>query len=176
MFDLPVLADEDWTQRQRQYMSWVACPKPLRPKELRNEEQVAHSLGVTVAEMRSWQLLPGFWDEVFAIARGIIGEALPDILTAIVSRAVGGSVAAQKLALEVLGVHHDRIEHDVTVTRRNDQLVILVPSESLPPAAEKHFPSPQEVDRGNRKLPPPEEKEDDLRIIEGAPLRSRLVD
>jgi len=114
----------DWSIRQQKYQQWLAAPANLRPKNLRTRKEVAGILGVTVATLQGWEEAPSWWDSVFATARGVIGWQLGQILFAMVQEAVKGSVQAQKLCLQTLGVANDRVEH--LVQMQDDQLVIVI--------------------------------------------------
>lgn len=71
---------------------------------------------MSVATLIAWRNLPGFWGEVYAEARSIIGDAVPDILMAIAKEAKRGDVAAAKLCLQCLGVFEAKsgVKLDVT--------------------------------------------------------------
>jgi len=114
----------DWSIRQQKYLQWLAAPPNMRPRSLRTRKDVAKILGVTVATLQGWEEAPSWWDSVFATARGIIGWQLGAILHAMVNEAIKGSVQAQKLCLQTLGVANDRVEH--LVQMQDDQLVIVI--------------------------------------------------
>ena len=113
-----------WTPRQRQYILWLAAPSAVRPKGLRKKHDLATRLHLSTATLREWEVLPGFWDAVFAKARSIIGHELGNILIAMVREARGGSVQAAKLCLQILGVHSDKIKHEVDI--HQDQLILIM--------------------------------------------------
>ena len=120
----------NWTIQQQKYQLWLAAPNRSRPRNLRSRKTIAEKLGVSVPTLRRWETEPRWWDAVFQQARAIIGRRLAGILDAMATAAEGGSVNAAKLCLEVLGVHHKRIQHDVDV--RGDQLVVILHGDALP--------------------------------------------
>ena len=128
----------DWTPMQQKYQLWLAIPARARPEALRNRGAFARRLGVTLATLRRWEVEPGWWDAVFQQARAIIGRQLGGILNAMAKAAQAGSVAAAKLCLEVLGVHHMKIQHEVDM--QGDQLIIMLHPDALPPP---HLQLPQ---------------------------------
>ena len=121
----------DWTIKQSKYQLWLAAPRAARPKDLRSRQAVAKRLGVTTPTLRRWEVEPGWWDSVFAQARAIVGRELGSILRAMVIQARGGSVTAAKLCLEVLGVHHTKVQHEIDM--RSDQLIVVLHPDALPP-------------------------------------------
>jgi len=119
-----------WTPRQLKYQLWLAAPRAARPKTLRKKSEIADKLVISLATLREWEALPGFWDAVFARARSIIGHELSDIMRAMVREARNGSVQAAKLCLQVLGVHADKVRHEVDI--HQDQLVLVLHPDALP--------------------------------------------
>ena len=105
-------------------MLWLAAPSAARPKGLRRKRDLATRLHLSTETLREWEVLPGFWDAVFAKTRSIIGHELGDILRAMVREARGGSVQAAKLCLQILGVHSDKIKHEVDI--HQDQLILIM--------------------------------------------------
>ena len=133
----------NWTIQQQKYMLWLAAPKYARPKALRSRRALAERLGVSTATLRRWETELGWWDEVFQQARGIIGRRLASILAAMATEAEKGSVSAAKLCLEVLGVHHMKIQHEVDM--RGDQLVIILHPDAIPSLPQAQAQLPQSI-------------------------------
>ncbi len=113
------------------YRTFLSVPMRYRPDNLRTIEEFASFYNIKPALLQQWESEPGFWDEVFNGARAVAGRALADVIDALVMRAKGGNVNAIKLALEMLGVHHDKLE--VQHTKQQDQIImVLPPGMSLP--------------------------------------------
>lgn len=107
------------------YRSFLAVPMRLRPKEVQTVDEFAEFYRIKPSLLRQWEMEPNFWDEVGNEAKAVVGRALSDVLDALVLRAKDGSVQAIKLALEFLGVHHDKME--VQHTRDQDQVILVLP-------------------------------------------------
>lgn len=124
-----------WTPRQLRYQAWLAIPTTHRPNDLTTKKEVAKWLGVRPDTLEAWQYLPGWWDGVFVNSQTIIGKALGNITTALVTRAEAGNVSAIKLAFEALGVSIEKVEHNVHV--ESDQLIVMLASDDKVPAKPK---------------------------------------
>jgi len=112
-------------------MLWLAAPKSARPRTLRTKSEVATKLVVSPTTLRQWENLPGWWDAVFAQGRSILGHELSDILKAMAREARAGSVQAAKLCLQVLGVHSEKIQHEIDV--HQDQLILIMHPDAFLP-------------------------------------------
>lgn len=95
----------------------------MRPATLKTEKSFAKFLGVTPETLTMWKYQPGFHDAVFGYAKAIIGDRMGDLLMAVLREALKGKVSAQKLALQIMGVHHDKVVHDI---KKTDRLVIVM--------------------------------------------------
>lgn len=113
---------ENWSEEQRLYMDWQALPKDERTPK--TEAEFAAQINVTDRTLRRWKQLPGFWDGVKNEARANLRSAIGSIYNALIKEAVAGSFQHQKLALEMLGEHTDKIQH---VTWK-DEVVKLIQS------------------------------------------------
>lgn len=105
-------------------MLWLAAPSAVRPKDLYTKRAIAQRLRISSATLRQWEDLPGWWDAVFARARSIIGHELGSIIGAMVRESKAGSVQAAKLCLQILGVHSDKIKHEIDI--HQDQLILVL--------------------------------------------------
>lgn len=110
--------------KQLQYQTWLSIPPKARPAQLRTRAEFAAHFGVDEYTLLEWEQEHGWWADVFAQARSIIGNALPAILESMVERAVGGNVPAMKLCLETLGVRVDAME--IKHKYDDDQLMVIV--------------------------------------------------
>ena len=137
----------DRTIRQQKYQLWLATPSQARPKQLRTRRDVATKFGIGIETLREWEALTGWWDEVFAIARGILGKQLGNILAALGAEARKGSVAAAKLSFQVLGVHHENIQHQIDV--HQDQLVLILHGDAANLQLPRALEAPPMLDDNN---------------------------
>ena len=112
---------------QRKLQAWQSSPASVRPRGLKTEKQISKKMGIPISTLRMWELLPGWWDDVFIDARAIIGRELGGILDAMVRRAKGGSVPAAKLCLAALDVHVDKLRIEGEI--KGEQLVLIMPAE-----------------------------------------------
>jgi hypothetical protein len=108
------------------YRTFLSVPMSVRPSAMQTVKQFANHFNIQPSLLRQWEAEPAFWDEVFSESRSVLGRAMADIMEALVARAKGGNVNAIKLSLEVLGVHHDKLE--VQQTRANDQIIMVLPA------------------------------------------------
>lgn len=113
------------------YKVWRSLPPDERPDAIQTEREFAKYYGLSMATLRQWESDPKFWEDAFAIAKATIGRRLPEILTALAKRASDGNVPAIKLSLEVLGVHHDKVEHSVDF--EDDRLIVIMPTGAAMP-------------------------------------------
>lgn len=120
----------EWTVRQQKYQLWLAAPAAARPEGLRTRQELADKLVISPMTLRNWERLPGWWDAVFEQARAVVGREIGSILKAVVREAKAGSVQAAKLCLQVLGVHAEKIQHEVDV--HQDQLILILHPAALP--------------------------------------------
>lgn len=90
-----------WTTNQIRLQEWLATPRYDRipPKQ----ERLAAELGVADKTLTRWKKLPGFMDEVRAIARGYLKDDLAEIYGAISREAQKGNYQMARLALELVG-------------------------------------------------------------------------
>jgi DNA-binding transcriptional MerR regulator len=114
------------------YRTFLSVPKRYRPEGLKTAKEFADRFGVPAGTLLHWEQEPGFVDDIFAESRAIITRNMADILQSLVDRATTGSITAIKLALEVLGVHHDKVE--VQHTRHQDQIILVLPEGMSLPA------------------------------------------
>jgi len=119
-----------WSEKERAYITWLSIPEEFRPKDLRTKREITESLGVDQDTIWAWEHKVGFWDEVFAGARSVLGREMPAMLEAMLERAKGGSVQAAKLCFQLLGVHADKLE--MNVTKQDDRIILVLPEEELP--------------------------------------------
>ncbi len=117
-----------WSPVQQKVQQWLAMPKDLRPDGLRTKAAIARLLNVPATTLYRWQVLPGWWNEVFKFARLQIGEDVGAILKAMVREALAGDVRAAKLCLETLGVHADKLILEGHI--KHDQLLIILDPEA----------------------------------------------
>lgn len=113
------------TNIKAKYRTFLSVPSSVRPEEMKTTRQFADHFRIQASLLRQWELEPNFWNDVFSEAQSVLGRALADVMEALVARAKGGNVNAIKLALEVLGVHHDKLE--VQQTKVNDQIIMVLP-------------------------------------------------
>jgi len=118
----------NWSEKQTALQLWMGTPKEWRRKETRTLLDICRHLGIDREIVAKWMIEPGWWDQVFANSRYVVGSRTADILNAMVERAVGGSVQAAKLCLQVLGVHAEKLE--TVHTFDSDQLVVIMRPEN----------------------------------------------
>jgi hypothetical protein len=132
------------------YKLWRSLPPGDRPEALRTDKEFAKYYNVSLSTLRQWESSPAFWEECFAIAKNTIGQRLPEILSALAARAATGNVPAVKLALEVLGVHRDKVQHTLDVD--DDRLVVIMPAGmAMPQHLQRSTGEPKKLDRGNQE-------------------------
>lgn len=107
------------------YRTFLSVPASLRPKGLQTVREFAEHFRIQASLLKQWESEPTFWDDVFGEAKAVLGRAMADIMASLAARAMAGNVNAIKLSLEVLGVHHDKME--VQQTRTNDQIIMVLP-------------------------------------------------
>jgi len=90
-----------WSTNQVRLQEWLATPRYDRipPKQ----EHLAKELGVSDKTLTRWKKLPGFMDEVRAIARLYLKDDLAEIYGAISREAQKGNYQMARLALELVG-------------------------------------------------------------------------
>ena len=90
-----------WTTNQIRLQEWLATPRYERipPKQ----EMLAADMGVCDKTLTRWKKLPGFMNEVRAIARGYLKDDLSEIYGAISREAQKGNYQMARLALELCG-------------------------------------------------------------------------
>jgi hypothetical protein len=90
-----------WTTNQIRLQEWLATPRyeriPIK------QEKLAEELGVSDKTLTRWKKLPGFMDEVRAIARLYLKDDLAEIYGAISREAQKGNYQMARLALELVG-------------------------------------------------------------------------
>lgn len=114
------------TNIKAKYRTFLSVPAVVRPTEMKTIKQFADHFRIQPSLLRQWELEPNFWNDVFGEAQAVIGRALADIMHSLAERAKAGNVNAIKLSLEVLGVHHDKLE--VQQTKANDQIIMILPA------------------------------------------------
>ena len=119
-----------WSEQQRKYIDWLGMLEKLRPIGCRTKAQFSKIMGVTEDTLAQWELEPGFWSEVYVLARAVIGQNLTEVLTALYHKAKSGNIPAITLCLEVLNVHYDKIE--IENTGMQEQIVVLMPAGTKP--------------------------------------------
>jgi len=124
-----------WSATQRKFQLWLATPPELRPKEVRKLEGFAKSVDTEVSSLVEYSSMPGFWDETYKLCGNIVGEALSDIISAVVNRASQGNIQAAKLCLEMLDLRAEKfvIEHK----KDKDVLLLVMNEEDAAAAVEK---------------------------------------
>lgn len=115
-----------WSPRQRKYQEWLALLPAHRDPSVTTINQLADALGTNLDTLRRWENLDGWWEEVYKYAKVILGEALPEVLDAVVIKAKSGSIAAAKLVLQSLNVYVEKTEHHLDLDE--DQLIVVVSS------------------------------------------------
>lgn len=90
-----------WTTNQVRLQEWLATPRYDRipPKQ----EMLAKDLDVSDKTLTRWKKLPGFMDEVRAIARRYLKDDMAEIYGAISREAQKGNYQMARLALELVG-------------------------------------------------------------------------
>lgn len=90
-----------WSTNQIRLQEWLATPRydriPIK------QEKLADELGVSDKTLTRWKKLPGFMDEVRAIARMYLKDDLAEIYGAISREAQKGNYQMARLALELVG-------------------------------------------------------------------------
>jgi hypothetical protein len=133
------------TNIKAKYRTFLSVPMKIRPAGLQTVKQFADHFKIQASLLRQWEAEPDFWDNVFGEARSVLGRAMADVMDALVTRAKAGNVNAIKLSLEVLGVHHDKLE--VQQTRANDQIIMVLPAGMDIPQL-PNYQDPQLLERG----------------------------
>ena len=113
------------TNIKAKYRTFLSVPASVRPSQMNTVKQFADHFRIQASLLRQWESEPSFWNDVFGEAQSVLGRALSDIMEALAARAKAGNVNAIKLSLEVLGVHHDKLE--VQQTKANDQIIMILP-------------------------------------------------
>jgi hypothetical protein len=132
------------------YKLWRSLPPDERPDVLKTDRDFAKYYGLSLSTLRQWESDPRFFEDVFATAKSTIGRRLPEILGALAARAAGGNIPAVKLALEVLGVHHDKIQHSIEF--EDDRLVVIMPAGmAMPQHLQRSTEEPKRLNAGNRE-------------------------
>ena len=116
-----------WSEKESTYIAWLAVPEDARPDGMETREDIAKVLDVTTDVLWAWEHKTGFWDEVFSKSRGIVGRAMPSILTSMTRRAQQGSVQAAKLCFQLLGVHADKL--DINLKKNDDRIILIMPED-----------------------------------------------
>ena len=114
----------NWSEKQFALQMWQATPEKWKQSPYKTKKQIMEKLQIGEETANNWSLEPGWWDAVFSMTRGIVGERLGAILETMADRAEGGSVQAAKLCLQVLGVHADKLELEHSYN--DDQLVLIM--------------------------------------------------
>ena len=115
---------EKWTPRQLEYIGWCATPRDLR--EPRSREELAKQFKCAARTLHRWQNLPGFWDEVDRLIKKWVGERTPDILDAMVGKAMlggkekNGDVPAARLVLGYAGKYAEKAGGDASMAIKVD--------------------------------------------------------
>lgn len=137
------------TNIKAKYRTFLSVPMKARPSEMQTIKQFASHFNIQASLLRQWEAEPSFWNDVFGEAQSVLGRALADIMDALAVRAKAGNVNAIKLALEVLGVHHDKLE--VQQTKANDQIIMVLPAGMAIPQL-PNYQDPQTLESGEGML------------------------
>jgi hypothetical protein len=95
-------APEGLTPDQVRYIGWLATPRSQRSP--RTEKAFAAEMGVDPSTLWRWRRIPGFTKHVRTLTEQLLGAYLPDVLGALVGKAVGGSSPHQRLYFELMGM------------------------------------------------------------------------
>jgi len=128
------------------YRTILSVPTELRPEQFKTPADFARYFNLPVALLKQWEMEPGFWDSVFTEAQAVVGRAMADVMQSLARRAKSGNIQAIKLSLEVLGVHHDKME--VQHRLENDQVILVLPPGMELPELPKVTPPAQSAEVG----------------------------
>lgn len=96
---------KEWSPQQRQFLEWLALPKTQRKPG--TQRALAKEFGVDEATLSDWKRLPGFMDEVNALARELVKHDIADVLGVVRKRARDGELAYVNMVLAMAGMSVD---------------------------------------------------------------------
>lgn len=96
---------KQWHAQQQQFIAWLALPKAQRKPKLQRD--YAKLIGVDEGTLSDWKRLPGFMDDVNALARELVKDDIAEILGVIRGRAKKGDLAFVNMALAMAGLAPD---------------------------------------------------------------------
>lgn len=94
-----------WDGSQRRFIGWLALPKAERRPKLQRD--LAKEIGVDPSTLSDWKLLPGFIEEVNALARELVKHDIAEVLGVIRARARKGELAYVNMVLTMAGMAPD---------------------------------------------------------------------
>ena len=109
-----------WHVRQMATQIWLAMSKEERMP--RTQRELAKLLNVNEMTISRWKKLPGFQEEVTAIARSFLVVDLPEIYAALRKEAKAGSLPHIKVVLDLTGEFQVSALNHSESSRRNDGL------------------------------------------------------
>ena len=86
-------------------MAWLALPKAQRKP--RTQRDLAKEIGVGEDTLSDWKKLPGFIDDVNALARELVKHDIADVLGVIRTRAKKGELPFVNMVLAMAGLAGD---------------------------------------------------------------------
>lgn len=94
-----------WHAQQLQFIAWLALPKAHRKPKLQRD--YAKLIGVDEATLSDWKRLPGFMDDVNALARELVKDDVAEVLGVVRSRAKKGELPFVNMVLAMAGMATD---------------------------------------------------------------------
>lgn len=94
-------------------MVWLSLPSVERTPH--TIAAFAKELGVGEKTLYRWKLLPGFQDEVKALIKSNLGDALHDVVHSFKAEARKGSFQHQKMYFEMMGLHTDKVDGELAI-------------------------------------------------------------
>jgi hypothetical protein len=96
---------EKWTATQLRFVAWLALPKAQR--QPKTHMLLAREIGVHQDTLTDWKRLPGFMDDVNALARELVKHDIADILGVIRREAKRANLPYVNMALAMAGMAPD---------------------------------------------------------------------
>lgn len=97
-------------------MAWLATPPVLRVPLYQG--QFAKQIGVHETTLSDWKKLEGWQEEVDALIRATLGEALPGAVKALKDKAQAGEFQHLKMYLEMMGWYTEKSDNKNENTTR----------------------------------------------------------
>jgi len=73
------------------------------PRDTRTQQELADEIGVSRVAIYKWKQDPELIEAVYQRSLSLVGERLPEVLDAMVEKAIDGNVKAARLVLEQVG-------------------------------------------------------------------------